>query len=192
MTSITPYIIAVPEERLLHLKQRLALADIPSDQADCEPWLQGPPSADISRLIQYWANKYDWRKAEAQLNEIPQLSAEIEVTGFGVFDVHFVHQQSLRRKAIPLLFVHGWPGSFIEVTKVLHELVKGYDEGPAFHVVAPSLIDFGFSGSSGKVSKEVSRMMSSSWTSCCHLVLVGLAYDHAERFQHRATRRSVS
>jgi hypothetical protein len=153
MTSITPFNIEIHEEKLLRLKQKLALTDIPSNVDGREPWIQGPPPSDINRLIQYWAHEYDWRKAEAQLNEFPQFSAEVDVHGFGSLDVHFVHQKSEREKAIPLLFVHGWPGSFIEVTKILPELVKGDDEGPAFHVVAPSLIDFGFSGSSGKVSR---------------------------------------
>jgi pimeloyl-ACP methyl ester carboxylesterase len=155
MTSITPFKIAIPEDKLLRLKQKLSLADFPPDLDDCEAWLHGPPSHDISRLTQYWANKYDWRKAEAQLNEMPQFTANVDVDGFGTYDVHFVHQESEREKAIPLLFVHGWPGSFIEVTKILPGLVKGEGGAPAFHVVAPSLIDFGFSSPSGKVSKLV-------------------------------------
>lgn len=153
MTSITPFKIAIPDEKLERLKQKLALSDFASDLDDCEPWLHGPPTKEINRLTQYWAHKYDWRKAEARLNEFPQFSAKIDVSGFGTYDVHFVHQKSARENAIPLLFVHGWPGSFIEVTKILPELVKGDGEGPSFHVVAPSLIDFGFSSPSGKVSK---------------------------------------
>jgi pimeloyl-ACP methyl ester carboxylesterase len=153
MTPVTPYRIAVPEEKLLRLKQKLALADLPSDLDDCEPWLHGPPQRDISRLTQYWSNKFDWRKVEAQLNEIPQFTANVTVANFGIYDVHFVHQKSERENAIPLLFVHGWPGSFIEVTKILPDLVKSESGAPAFHVVAPSLIDFGFSSPSGKVSE---------------------------------------
>ena len=76
---------------------------------------------------------------------------KIDVDGFGTYDVHFVHQKSEVKNAIPLLFSHGWPGSFIEVSKILPELVKGGKDFPAFHVVAPSLIDYGFSAVSGKV-----------------------------------------
>jgi len=105
----------------------------------------------IRRLALYWENGFDWRAVEAKLNEFPQYTAKIEVDGYDTYDVHFVHQPSTVKAAIPLLFIHGWPGSFIEVTKILPELVKGGEDFPAFHVVAPSLIDFGFSSASKKV-----------------------------------------
>jgi pimeloyl-ACP methyl ester carboxylesterase len=88
------------------------------------------------------------------LNEFPQHIAKIKVVGFDTYDVHFIHQPSAVPNAIPLLFVHGWPGSFIEVTKVLPQLVQGGKDFPAFHVVAPSLLDFGFSSASKKVRIE--------------------------------------
>jgi pimeloyl-ACP methyl ester carboxylesterase len=189
MPSIVPFKIAIPDEKLERLKQKLALSDIPSNLDDCEPWLHGPPTSEISRLTQCWASKYDWRKAEARLNEIlPQFSAKVDVDGFGTYDVHFVHHKSAREKAIPLLFVHGWPGSFIEVTKILPELVKDTAGGPAFHVVAPSLIDFGFSSPSGKVSMlDIDHRAGLTFVQkgfniaqhaeACHKVMSALGYD---------------
>ncbi len=152
MSSITPFTIAVPDDKIKRLKQKLALTDFPDELANVEPWSLGCQLSDIKRLTLYWENGFDWRTVEAKLNQLPQYIAKIEVDGYDTYDVHFVHQPSTVKTAIPLLFVHGWPGSFIEVTKILPELIKGGKDFPAFHVVAPSLIDFGFSSPSKKVS----------------------------------------
>lgn len=151
MSNITPFKIDVSEAKLQRLKQKLALADFP-DEVEGVGWDRGSPLADIKRLTEYWREGYDWRKAEKKLNELPQFTADVEVEGFGALNVHFVHQKSEVENAIPLIFVHGWPGSFDEVSKILPELVKGGDDHPAFHVVAPSLLNFGFSQGVTKVS----------------------------------------
>ncbi|CAL5865980.1 uncharacterized protein PFLUO_LOCUS187 [Penicillium psychrofluorescens] len=141
-----PYKISVPGNSLDDLKQRLSLARFPTqiESPDQDPWDFGAPAEEVQRLATYWKDGFDWRKAEAKLNELPQYNLPIEVDGFGVLDIHFVHQVSPVKNAIPLLFSHGWPGSFIEVSKLLPSL-KGDDQHPAFHVVAPSLPNFGFS-----------------------------------------------
>lgn len=59
--------------------------------------------------------------------------------------IHFVHHRSSRENAIPLLFQHGWPGNFLEVEKIIDELVEPKDGEQAYHVVAPSLPGFVFS-----------------------------------------------
>ncbi len=170
--AVTPFSIAVSDERLRHLRQKLALADFPGEAADAEPWAQGPPLADIKRLAQYWANGFDWRAAEARLNRFAQFTTPIEVDGFGTYSVHFVHEQSAVKNAIPLLFVHGWPGSFVEVTKILPELVKGGPDFPAFHIVAPSLIDFGFSAPSAKKDFNIDQH-----AEAYHKLMLSLGYD---------------
>jgi pimeloyl-ACP methyl ester carboxylesterase len=88
------------------------------------------------------------------MNSFPQFETQVTVDGFGPIDMHFLHQKSEVKGAIPLLFVHGWPGSFLEVTKML-PLLKGGDGKPAFHVVAPSLPNYGFSGGMFKVRTSV-------------------------------------
>ena len=83
---------------------------------------------------------------EAELNELPQFVTPVQIDGFGSLDIHFVHHQSPIKSAIPLLFVHGWPGSFIEVSKLLPLLTAGDGvNNPAYTIVAPSLPNFGFS-----------------------------------------------
>lgn len=109
-----------------------------------------PPRKDIKDLTKYWLEKFDWRAVEKKLNELPHFITPITVEGFNPLDIHFIHQKSDVKDAIPLLFVHGWPGSFIEVTKLL-PLLKGGDGKQAFHVVAPSLPNYGFSGRVAKV-----------------------------------------
>jgi len=172
MSSIVPFKIAVPDDKIKRLKQKLALTDFPDDVADFEPWVRGPPVSDLKRLSRYWENGFNWRAAEAKLNELPQYTTKIEVDGYDTYDVHFIHQPSTVKNAIPLLFVHGWPGSFIEVTKILPELVKGGEGFPAFHVVAPSLIDFGFSSASKKKSFKIDQH-----AEAYHKLMLALGYN---------------
>lgn len=151
MSDIQPYQINVPEERLKRLKQKLDLVEFPAEIEDEKPWARGVPLSEMKRLVTYWRDEYDWRKTEATLNKIPQFTTNIDVDGFGTYSVHFVHQKSSRKNAIPLLFLHGWPGNFTEVQKILPLLVNPSNENePAFDVVAPSLIDYGFSARAGK------------------------------------------
>jgi Epoxide hydrolase N terminus len=153
MASIVPYKINVPEEKIQRLKTKIAAADFPDEVPDVEPWSRGTPLADLKRLADYWQNGFDWRKQEAKLNELPQYMTQIDVDNFGTYDIHFVHQPSPVKNAIPLLFCHGWPGSFAEITKILPKLINGGKDAPSFHVVVPSMVDFGFSARANKVSQ---------------------------------------
>lgn len=151
MASITPYQISIPEEQLFLLSQKLSLTTFPKTTIHEQAWSRGPPPSEIKRLVSYWQKGFSWREVEAHLNAtLPQFTTSISVSGFGDYEMHFVHQRSEVHDAIPLLYLHGWPGSFLEVQKLLPLLVKGSGE-QKFHVVAPSLIDFGFSAGNMKV-----------------------------------------
>ncbi|KIM43414.1 hypothetical protein M413DRAFT_404228 [Hebeloma cylindrosporum] len=140
-----PFKIAVPDASLELLQKKLLLATFP-DELDEAGWEYGVPLADVRRLVARWKEGYDWRKHEAELNsELPQFTRDIEVDGFGTLNIHYVHKKSTVVGAVPLLFVHGWPGSFIEVRKILPLLVDASSEHPSFHVVAFSLPGYGFS-----------------------------------------------
>jgi hypothetical protein len=150
MADIEPYSIAVPASAIDDLKQRLSLARFP-DELDDAGWDMGSPLSDVKRLTQYWKDNYDWRATEKELNKLPQFITPIQCDGFEPLAIHFVHQPSQVKNAIPLLFIHGWPGSFMEVTKILGPLGEGDGiNAPAFHIVAPSLPNFGFSESTKK------------------------------------------
>lgn len=106
MSSAQPFSVHTPEERLLDLRQRLALTRF-SDELEGADWDYGVPLTDIRRLVDYWQNGFDWRKQEAVINALSQFTVDIPVDDFGTLNIHYVHQPSLVRTAIPLLFVHG-------------------------------------------------------------------------------------
>ncbi|TFK93141.1 alpha/beta-hydrolase [Polyporus arcularius HHB13444] len=139
-----PYSISIPHSELDFLKKKLELTRFP-DELEGAAWNYGAPLSDIKRLVGHWQDGYDWRKSEAALNKLPMFTRDIEVEGFGTLNIHYVHQKSDVAGAIPLLFAHGWPGSFLEVRKLLPLLSAGGPDHPSFHVVAPSLPGFGFS-----------------------------------------------
>ncbi|KAJ7600258.1 Alpha/Beta hydrolase protein [Mycena floridula] len=137
--------IAVSDDQLALLRKKLDLHVFPDELEDAGR-KYGASLTDIRRLVARWQDGFDWRKEEARLNEeLPQFTRDIKVEGHGTLNIHYVHQKSQVENAIPLLFVHGWPGSFIEVRKILPLLVKPSPDQPAFHVVAFSLPGYGFS-----------------------------------------------
>lgn len=171
MATPVPFQIFVPDSKIERLKAKLALTDYPSEAEDAASWKRGPPLKDVKRLADHWAKGFDWRKVEQHLNSFPQFTTKIPIDNFGTFNVHFIHQRSNVNNAIPLLFVHGWPGSFIEVTKILPLLTKGGKDQPAFHVVAPSLINFGFSDECTKPGFHVGQHAET-----CHKLMQQLGY----------------
>lgn len=163
------YKISVPQAKIDKLKAKLALAEFPDEQPN-SAWDMGPPLADMKRLVKAWEN-YDWRKDEEKLNQtLPQFHTGIKVDGFEELDIHFIWQKSEMKNAIPLLFVHGWPGSFLEVEKLLPLLSA--PSGPAFHIVAPSLPNFGFSASVTTRGFAIAQ-----YAETCHKLMLSLGYS---------------
>ncbi|CZS87900.1 hypothetical protein WAI453_000285 [Rhynchosporium graminicola] len=147
MASPKPFKIAVSDELLAFITQRVSTARLPPgiDLPSSEAWSHGVPTPVISQLQQYWTHKYDWRAVEAKINgHLRMFTLPINHDGEDL-TMHFVHHRSSREGAIPLLFQHGWPGNFLEVDKIIDELVEPKDGGQAYHVVAPSLPGFVFS-----------------------------------------------
>ena len=141
----TPFKISIPDAQLAQLRSKLELASLPNE-VDGAGWAYGVPLADVRRLVERWRTGYDWRTHEAALNaEMPQFTRDVAVRGFGELNVHYVHKRSACADAVPLLFVHGWPGSFLEVRKILPLLTEVSPDHPSFHVVALSLPGYGFS-----------------------------------------------
>ncbi|KAK7040657.1 hypothetical protein VNI00_009563 [Paramarasmius palmivorus] len=156
-TAMSSFKIAVSNETLDLLKRKLELSRLP-DEIDDAGWDYGVPLADIRRLLARWKNGYDWRKYEEILNEeLPQFTRDIEVEGHGVLNIHYVYKKSVVQSAIPLLFVHGWPGNFLEVRKILPLLTANVPGQPSFHVVAFSLPGTGFSQGTKKKGFELKQ-----------------------------------
>ncbi|TKA74698.1 hypothetical protein B0A55_05093 [Friedmanniomyces simplex] len=137
------YTIDVSGDKIAALNQKLSQATFP-DEVEGAGHEYGVPLAEVRRLTKYWETTFDWKATEAKLNALPNFHKPIKVDGFPELDIHYLHQPSDSPDAIPLLFCHGWPGSYIEVTKMLGSL-KHSTNGVAFHVVAPSLPNFGWS-----------------------------------------------
>jgi microsomal epoxide hydrolase len=142
--SLTPFRIDVPEAVLVDLKDRLSRTRWP-DQIPGTEWEYGTDVATLRDLCQYWHDEFDWRAAEARLNEWPQFETDVDD-----LHVHFVHARSPHPDAFPVVITHGWPGSVAEFQKILGPLTDppahGGDAADAFHVVAPSMPGYGFSG----------------------------------------------
>ena len=101
-----PFKLAVPDESIQLLKKKLELARFP-DELEGAGREYGAPLADVTRLTTHWKTTFDWRKAEAEINKLPMFTRDIEVEGFGTLNIHYIHQKSDVKDAIPLLFVHG-------------------------------------------------------------------------------------
>jgi pimeloyl-ACP methyl ester carboxylesterase len=143
----TPFTIAVPDELLDDLRARLRNTRWPEREL-VDDWSQGTPLAYVQEVCEYWADRYDWRARETLLNRFDQFT--LPVDGLSDPGIHFVHVRSPHPDALPLLITHGWPGSIVEFQKVIGPLANPTEHGgnaaDAFHVVAPSLPGYGFSG----------------------------------------------
>ena len=142
--DIAPFTIEVGDDALEDLQRRLAATRWPPDSPG-EPWGYGTDRAYLEELVAYWRDEYDWRAHEAALNAFDHYTTEIEGQR-----LHFVHQRSSREGALPLLMTHGWPGTVWEMLPSVRALADpaahGGDAADGFHVVAPSIPGFGFSG----------------------------------------------
>src|SRR5881227_1731251 len=155
-TEIRPFHVDIPEEELAELRRRIAATRWPSKELVADR-SQGVQLATIQALAGYWATDYDWRRAEAKLNALPQFTTEID----GV-DIHFIHVKSQHENALPLIMTHGWPGSVIELLEVIGPLTDPTAHGgraeDAFHLVLPSLPGYGFSGEPTELGWESGRI----------------------------------
>jgi pimeloyl-ACP methyl ester carboxylesterase len=143
--AIRPFTIPVtPEAEIEALRARIAATRWP-DKETVPDHSQGVQLATIQELARYWATDYDWRKCEAKLNALPHFMTEIDG-----LDIHFIHVRSNHENALPLIITHGWPGSIIELLKIIDPLTNptahGGSASDAFDLVIPSMPGYGFSG----------------------------------------------
>jgi pimeloyl-ACP methyl ester carboxylesterase len=155
-TGIRPFQFKIPEEQLNDLRRRIAATRWPTKELVPDR-SQGVQLATVKELARYWATDYDWRKAEAKLNALPQFITEID----GV-DIHFIHVKSRHENALPLIMTHGWPGSVIELLETVGPLTDptahGGNPEDAFDLVLPSLPGYGFSGEPAELGWNVGHV----------------------------------
>jgi len=141
--TIRPFEIKFTDAELKDVRQRIKATRWPKKETVADA-SQGVQLATIQKLADYWANNYDWRKAEAKLNSFPNF-----ITNIDGLDIHFIHVRSKHENALPILVTHGWPGSIVEQLKIIGPLTDptayGGTAEDAFDVVIPSLPGYGFS-----------------------------------------------
>lgn len=141
--QLQPLDIRIPEEQLDDLKQRLRQTRWP-DEVEGADWEYGVPLDWLQQLIAYWAEDFDWRSIEARVNAVRNYRAIVDGVG-----IHFLHARGSGPAPLPLLLVHGWPSSFVEMLDILPLLTDPASHGgtatDAFDVVVPSLPGYGFS-----------------------------------------------
>jgi epoxide hydrolase len=150
---IKPFKVHIPDSVLADLRRRVAETKWP-DQLPGTTWEYGADISKVRELASYWQKGYDWRAQEARINRFDQFTSEIDGQ-----TIHFIHERSPRKDAIPLMLIHGWPGSFLEFLALIEPLTHPKDSRTsAFDVVVPSLPGFGFSGPTTSRGWDPKRM----------------------------------
>lgn len=132
-----PFSASVPQQILDDLKLRLSLTRWP-DEIEGSDWNFGADLSYMKELTEYWQNTFDWRKVETEINSYPNYMADIDG-----HQIHFMHIKGKGKRSLPLIITHGWPGSFIEMMKLIPLLTEDTDF--SFDLVIPSIPGFGFS-----------------------------------------------
>jgi pimeloyl-ACP methyl ester carboxylesterase len=143
-TAILPFHLEISDDELTELRRRITATRWPSTELVADR-SQGVQLSPLQKLARFWVTDYDWRKAEARLNALPQFTTKID----GV-EIHFIHVKSAHENALPLIMTHGWPGSVIEFLETVGPLTDptahGGNAEDAFDLVLPSIPGYGFSG----------------------------------------------
>jgi pimeloyl-ACP methyl ester carboxylesterase len=143
-TAVRPFRVDMPEDAIVDLRRRVMATRFPDKETVADS-SQGAQLAKMQELMRYWGTDYDWRKAEAKLNALPQFMTNIDG-----LDIHFIHIRSRHKDALPMIITHGWPGSVLEFLKVIGPLTDptahGGSAADAFDLVIPSMPGYSFSG----------------------------------------------
>lgn len=166
-----PFKIAVPEQSLTDLRERLSRTRL-SDHINDSNWGWGTDQVYLREILEYWKNEFQWREQEEKLNDLPQFISRVD----GV-DIHFIHVRGKGPSPIPLILTHGWPGSVAEMLSVI-PLLTGEKENSigsssqTFDLIVPSLPGFGFS-SRATMPGMSSAVIAELW----HKLMLGLGYS---------------
>lgn len=125
--------IQVPDLVLKDLNERISKTIWPRSVPNAG-WECGADITTLKNLVDYWQHKFDWREEERKINQFPQFRVKVDD-----LRIHVIHIRSKNPEALPLIITHGWPGSFVELLKLVPFLQD------SFHIVIPSLPGYGFS-----------------------------------------------
>lgn len=134
---IRSFRVNISDQVLIDLRERIRRTRLPDEIAG-SGWTYGASLVYMKELAEYWLNSYDWRTTENEINAYPNFVAEIDG-----YKVHFLHIKGSGKRSIPLIAMHGWPGSFLEMLKLIPLLTE--NDELTFDLVIPSLMGYGFS-----------------------------------------------
>jgi pimeloyl-ACP methyl ester carboxylesterase len=166
---VEPFSIAIADDVLADLRARIDNTRWP-DPAPGASWLLGTDLSYLRELLAYWADGFDWRARERELNGFAHFRAEVDGVG-----IHFVHERARRGPGFPLILTHGWPSTFVELLALVPLLTDPEAhgiEGPAFDLVIPSLPGYGFSPRPARTG-VTARFTAGLW----HQLMRGLGYE---------------
>ena len=160
---IQPFSINIPQSAIDDLKSRLGKTRWINETA--AGWNYGTDPGYLKELAAYWLDGFDWRQTETRINAYPNFIADING-----YNIHFLHIKGKGEKSIPLIITHGWPGSFLEMIKLIEPLTTG--EEISFDLVIPSVVGFGFSGNNHRTGCN-SSIIADLW----HRLMIELGYE---------------
>ncbi|KAJ0165051.1 putative epoxide hydrolase [Colletotrichum tanaceti] len=169
------FTLRVPDQDVDEFKQLLKLSKIGP-----ETWYSKQEGGRFGITRQWLIDakeawlKHDWRRQEDRINSFPNFKARIDNTDLGAVDIHFTALFSNRKDALPVIFMHGWPGSFLEFLPMLDLLVSKYtpDTLP-YHVIVPSLPGYGLSADAVPLDKEADL---AAVTAAFHQLMLDLGF----------------
>ncbi|KAH7020679.1 epoxide hydrolase 1 [Macrophomina phaseolina] len=148
--ALSQFNVSISDDQIQNLKTLLKLVPIaaPNYENSQDDRRFGSPRQWLVDSVDYWQNKFDWRKQEAEINTVPHFKYDVKDDDGHTYTIHFAALFSEKKDAVPLLLPHGWPGSFIEYLPILLTQREKYASAPdtlPYHLIAPSLIGYGFS-----------------------------------------------
>ena len=147
MVKHESFSVETDEGALADLHSRLRETRWPSEPVGAD-WRHGTDLSYLKCLTTYWLHDYNWSAAVDRINGFRQFITNVPLD-CDTLDLHFIHEQGSSSDRLPLLLLHGWPGSIAEFLDFIPPLAYpdrfGGDAADGFEVIAPSLPGFAFS-----------------------------------------------
>lgn len=150
--DVKEFVINISPSAITDLKNRITATRWP-DEVEGAAWEYGANLSYMKELSNYWQTKFDWKSAEAKLNAVKQFTVTIDG-----LNIHFVYEKGKGKTSTPIVLLHGWPSSFIQMEKIIPLLTKSDENGHSFDVIVPSLIGYGFSAKASQKGMTVYQM----------------------------------
>src|SRR3981081_2897414 len=140
---VNPFYIPFSLAALDDLRERLRRTRWPEDLPS-SAWQYGFDLGFLQEICTYWAEHFDWKAQVERLSQFHHYRYTCDGIG-----IHFIHERGKGPAPIPLILTHGWPGSFLEMMRIIPLLTDpashGANHADSFAVVVPSLPGYGFS-----------------------------------------------